>query len=322
MGCFILNKNIMTIILTATLMLILCSAGNIQTKRELNSNILNQYENINTIEDNNLKTKIIENIFNNIGRAERTPIAETTILTVMYGDVIGDKQEDAIFIVKMNSKNTIVAVYEKNNDTYKYSALVDDFFDIKAIQVVPIENQKNIILIREHADQMLGAYEDSIFLRAYKWDNSKFQLVLNVLENYKAYWNELWDNNKAKEEAHWLVIKQNVKVNWKNNKYNTLYVKQKQMYEQSNQTNIVDIPIETDFQSIKQRDILQIYYWNSQWQHFILGEGKEIKSGKKVAILEDMSQSAFSLFQSNEKYRVKYSDGTIGFIEKNNFTSN
>lgn len=322
MGCFILNKNIMTIILTATFMLILCSAGNILVKEELDPKTLEQYENINTVYDNNLKTKIIENIFNNIGRAERTPIAETTALTVIYGDVVGDKQDDAIFIVKTSPKNTIVATYEKINDTYKYSALVDDFFDIKAIQVVPVENQKNIILIREHADQMLGSYEDSVFLRAYKWDNSKFKLILNVLENYKAYWNELWDNNKPKEETHWLVIKQDVKVNWKNNKYNTLYVKQKQMYEKSNETNTVNMPFENDFQNIKQREVLQIYYWSTQWQHFILGEGKEIKTGKKVAILEDMSQSAFSLFQNSEKYRVKYSDETIGFIEKNNFTSN
>ncbi len=321
-GVFYLNKNIMAILLSFMFILSLCSASdiNINNKNKLSADIIKEYENSEREEKFKLKSKILQNIFTSMGKDNKVPMTDTTNLTILHGDVIGDKQDDIIFVVNMSPKNTVVVVYEKVGDNYEYRGIVDDFFDIKAIQLLPIgNNQKNLIVIREYADQMLGAFEKSTFLRAYKADNNKFQLVLNVLENHKSYWNELWDKTKPQNESHWLLVKQNTNSNLKDNK---LYVTQDQFYQQSKNTNLIDIPKDEDFDTIKEREISQMYYWNDKWQHFIIGEGTELKTGEKVAILEDMSEQPFSLVQKNNTYRIKRKNGEIEFIDKNNIVRN
>lgn len=307
------------------LVITLCNAVsiNVGNKDELSSDILNQYKNSSGSENEKLKTKIIQNIFNTIGKSEQMPLIETTQLTIVYGDVVGDKQDDAIFTIRMGSKNTIVVVYEKTDDKYKYLSIVGNFFEIKAIQIMAIgKDDKKLIILREYADQMLGAFETATFLRAYRWDNNSFQLVLNVLENYKTYWNELWDNNKPKDESYWLLVKQESESTWKSIKNPSVYVKHNQSYQKSNEANIVNIPDDKNFNVIKNRQLFQLYYWSDKWKHFIINEGTDLKTGEKVAILEDMSQEAFTLVNDNKRYRIKHSDGTIEFTEKNSININ
>lgn len=317
----------MTIILSLAIVIALCSAGNINinSSGSISADTLEDYEKSTGAEKRQIETKIIENIFNNLGRTEDIPLASTSELTITYGDVVGDSGEDAIFTVRIGPKHTTVVVYEKINNEYQYRGLVDNFFVIHELEVVTVdEKEKDFIMIREHVNQMVGAYEESIFLRSYKWDEAsqKFQLVLTIQERYRAYWNELWDNNKPKEESHWLSVNQEGKVTRRNNKYDRLYFKAIQRYLMSKQTNAINKPEEEDFEETKRREISKVYYWSEEWKNYLIGEGTQISTGDKVGIIEDMSEEAASLIEDDQRYRIKKTDGTIQFVDKKDIKKN
>lgn len=312
----------MTIILSLAIVIALCSAGNINinSSGSINADILEDYEKSTGAEKRQIETKIIENIFNNLGRTEDIPLASTSELTITYGDVVGDSGKDAIFTVRIGPKHTTVVVYEKVNNEYKYKGLVDNFFVVQELEVVTVdEKEKDFIMIREHVNQMVGAYEESVFLRSYKWDEAsqKFQLVLTIQEKYRAYWNELWDNNKPKEESHWLAVKQDGVVTRKNNRYDRLYFKADQRYLSSKQTNQINKPEEENFEEVKRKQISKVYYWSEDWKNYLIGEGTQTSTGDKVGIIEDMSEEASSLIEDDQRYRIKKTDGTIEFADKN-----
>lgn len=311
----------MTLILSFIFVVALCSAGNITLKKgDISVKTVQDYEKATGDEKRQLETQIIENIFVNSGKTDDIPVAGTSELSITYGDVVGDNQDDIVFVVRIGPRTTMASVYERVDDRYIYKDTLGDFFVIQQIQIVSVDNkEKDIIMIREHVNQMIGAYEESVFLRAYRWNElkNKFELVLTIQENYRAYWNELWDNEKPAEESHWLSVKQNGKTTRGNSEnYSKLYFRAKQLYQQSKQTNSIEMPKDEDFTTTTQRDISKVYYWSDKWKHFILNEGTEIQSGKRVAILEDMSQEASSLVESDERYRIKREDGTIEFVDK------
>lgn len=281
---------------------------------------LNNYKNSTGIKKRELETNIIENIITNLLRFEDIPLASSSDLRIVYGNVTGDAQKDAIFIVRIGPKNTIVVVYEKIDSIYKFKGLVNNFMEIKDVKTAKVTgNTEEIIMLLERTDQMIGAFEDSTVLRAYRWNSDKFEQILEAQKDYKSYWNELFDNKKPKDESHWLKIEQ--LANTDNDDNEKIHFKINQKYQRSKQTNSVNIPKEEDFEILNERNFSKLYYWNNKWKHYILGEGVEIYTGLIVAILEDLEQQPFSLIEGDERYRIKRLDGEISTVDKNTIQS-
>lgn len=286
----------------------------------ISQEMLNNYENSIGIKKRELETKIIENIITNLLRFEDIPLASSSDLRIAYGNVTGDTQKDAIFIVRIGPKNTIVVVYEKMDSVYKFKGLVNNFMEIKDVKTAKVTgNSEEIIMLFERTDQMIGAFEVSIVLRAYRWNLDKFEQILEAQKDYKSYWNELFDNKKPKDKSHWLKIEQ--LANTDNDDNEKIHFKINQKYQRSKQTNSIDMPKEEDFQILNERNFSKLYYWNNKWKHYILGEGVEIYTGLIVAILEDLEQQPFSLIEPDKRYKIKRLDGKISTVDKNTIQS-
>lgn len=318
MGCYVMKRALITIILCVISLAILCNATNVRLGQsiEISDELLNKYSESVDEEKDKYKSVIIKNVLTAIN--DKQTIHNDITLTVIYGDVAADAENEAIFVIGKSNKDTVIAVYEKKGNHYIYLTKIDNLFKIESIQILEAgEDQKDIIVFREISDQMLGAFESSIFLRAFKWDGGSFKSVFNVIENYNAYWNELWDKVKAPENSHWLNIKQQGESNYIATPVPTVYLKAKQMYLESNKTNSINLPDDSDFQIKNQKEFTQTYYWSNKWNNFIIGEGTELKTGNVVAILEDLSQDPFSLIEQDNRYRIKKSDGNMEVVNKN-----
>jgi len=303
------------------LLLVLCSAVGVKLveKTELKEELLKRYEKSEGEEKNKLKVKIIKNVLTVIDKKYDSDIINDSVLTILQGDVVGDDLTDAVFVVSMGGKDTVIAVYSKLGSNYTYSGKIDNLFEIKAIQTLEMgEGEKGIIIFRELADQMLGAYESGVFLRAYKWNGNEFDSVFNVIESYTAYWNELWDKVKSAEDSYWLNITQESISNYSATPTPTVYLKGTQKYLESKKSNLINLPNYNEFETKAQRGLLQTYYWSNKWNNFIIGEGTEVKSGDVVAIIDDLSQEPFSLVEEDNRYRIKRSDGSISVACKSN----
>lgn len=291
----------------------------IDTKnKSISFDSLQQYEKSSGEQKKKLQVQIVENVLNNLLKFEDIPLANSSELKVVYGNVVGDSRKDAIFIVKIGPKNTIVAVYERDDSGYKFKGLLNNFMEIRELKTAKLQgNTEEIIILLEYTNQLIGALEDGTILRAYRWNEqaNKFEQVLEAQKDYKSYWNELYDNSKPKEQSHWLKIQQNASNDNEQNESIRLNVNQN--YQRSKTTNSVNMPEESDFQTLNEKNFSKLYYWDNKWKQYILGEGVEINTGLIVAILEDLEQQPFSLIEADKRYKIKRLDGEISTVDKN-----
>ncbi|NLK98117.1 MAG: hypothetical protein GX272_08585 [Epulopiscium sp.] len=267
------------------------------------------------------KKKILEVVLENTGYTQLKDKLDQIDLKIHTGDLLGDKRKELILTVALEPKKSIIAVYQQEDGEYKYVGLMDTFFDIIGLQTIPMDKKgKDIVIVREYVDQMLGAFEKGTFIRGYIWNNNQFQMVLSIIEEYQGYWNEMWDQ-PPKTNPKWLRVTDKTDIQWENGPYPVLRTLEHQAYAKSKITNSVNMPKGSDFEIVASRDVPQVYYWSEKYQHFVLNEGKDIKTGETVAIIEDLSLNPFQLagFELNQ-YRIKRQDGKIEIVPKNQIT--
>lgn len=286
-----------------------------ETDRYIDVSKIEQFEKSSGSEKNALKSVIVENILNNTLRFEDIPIASTSKLEIIYGDIFGDSKDDIVFIVSLGSKNSIAVGYERVKDKYEFKGLIGSFMKIIDIQMIRVTGSRvDFILIEEDANQMLGALEKAVYIKIYRWDKNKFEECMNFQKDYKSYWNEMYDKNK--KDSRWLSIRQNASNVNKNDSYDKFDFKINQQYQHSKTTNSVNIPNDEDFDTLENKNFSKTYTWSDNWNHYILSQGIEIETGLIVAILEDLEQDPFSLIEPDKRYKIKRLDGTTSYVDK------
>ncbi|HOA79461.1 MAG TPA: hypothetical protein PKK61_00145 [Defluviitaleaceae bacterium] len=314
------RKNIFIALLLLAVLVIFFIINKAEANRTLKAKWINDYiEGIDLITS---KNKILEIVLKDINYSQWNDKKDSIDLNINKVDLLGDSKEELMMYISFTPKKSIIAVYQEDEEgDYKYLDLVDEFFDIKDIQLISIGSKgKKLIVVREFVDQMLGAFEKGTYIRAYLWENGQFDMVLSLIEDYLAYWNEMWDNPQ-KLDPLWLKVEEKSTIKWENGPYPVIRVLENQFYYKSKMANIKELPKEDDFQLISSKEVLQTYYWNEKYQHFVLAEGKDIKTGEKVAIIEDLSLNPFQLagFEQNQ-YRIKRENGKIETVPKKQIT--
>lgn len=229
----------------------------------------------------------------------------------------------------INGKDGLLLYLDKGNASYliayergmlKYSSLgiVDDFAKIKDIDIMPLKSKNtNLIVVREEIDQRLGAFEAGTYIRAYFF-HKKFNLVLSIMEEYEAYYNELWENKK--EDNRWKKITYDSLIEWNNEINPIITVLQTQISYISRTSNTNEIPSNNNFNIVGIQEFKNTYLWSDEWRHFILGEAI-LKNGDEIAIIEDMEIQVFDFkgesFFIKDKYRVKNKKNEIFVVNKN-----
>lgn len=243
----------------------------------------------------------------------------------LEGDFIGDEALDQIWILQgKHKKETLLALYENKHNAYQYVSCMEIMGELKAIQPMKMKGiQKDLLVIEEYMNQLLGSFEETTWIKVYDWRTKKVLPVLTLIEEYHAYWNELWDGKKPKKESRWLQMAQKSYIQWENDFYPIVHVVSHQNFSASKDRNQIEMPLEDNFQVEKTREIKREYYWNPNWNAFILGEGIDQKTGEKVAILEDLSDNPFTLVgYEEEMYRIKRASGQMEEVPKNEIISN
>ena len=269
------------------------------------------------------KEEIARIVLNDTGRNAVFEPQEAVNVTVYEGDLLGNGQQQVAIAVSFGLKNTVLAVYTKDatGDGYTYVGDVADFFDVRDVFFLPLTgNGTNIMIVREYANQTIGAFERSSFLKGYIWDeeNNEFQNVLSIPEGIEVIWNGRWDTS---QEERWQKIEERseaTQTQVENSDGPALKLVQYQAYRISDSTDTENIPDDSTFHTVKNRVVNQIYYWDNQWRRFILSEKKEPATGQTVAIIEDFSASPYILVPEYEggynNVLIQRQDGSVEIV--------
>lgn len=266
------------------------------------------------------RESIAQKILRDTGNTDRFEPADATNIIIAYGDVLGDETNEAVINLELGSKNSIVSVYERDGNEYKYAGNLGDFFYIRTIEFLPIENNKEIILLREYANQNIGAFERSSFIIGYLWDGNRFREVLNIPEGIEAVWNDLWDNSTQDGNSRWNKIEQRTDIEFSRNGNPILNLNHYQAHRVTDERISTDVPDNNDYDTVSNRVVSETYYWNPEWNLFILSEMQDNRTGERVAVIEDLASSPYALLSDYgdiaNRVRIERKDGTIETVDK------
>lgn len=316
-----LKKGLLVVIIIIIIVFLLRCIIIQASSEEIRKTLITEYINSDNEKKDILKKEIILKISKDIGKNELQFDLNESKLEVVLGNVIHSNKEDAIFILKFDNKNSTILVYSETEKGYKFKSKVDDFFNITDLQLINLKNKnKDIIVIRENVEQLLGSFEEGTYIRGYIFNENKFELILNITEEYKAYWNQLWDNDKNIEEKHWLKVYEKSDIVWENKNFPIVKVLRNQSYFSSKAINIKYLPNDKDFNMMKTNKVLREYKWAEEWNCFILEEAEMKETKENVAVLETSEDSPFYITETKKenKYRIKRKNGNIEVIDKDN----
>jgi hypothetical protein len=231
---------------------------------------------------------------------------------------IKGRQKDAVVVLRQKLEKCIIALYEKRGDVYKFAALVDTFTDVREAQALPIREQGGgAIIVR---DRINNESTQATYIKGYAWQDDHFTQVLNILEQYCWYHNELTDKNKPANKSNWLRLSQRADMVWQDEDSPVLHVLFHQTYGLSILAAQEKRPADNEFELVRNRDIMEQYVWSGKWMNFILFEATNLKNGEPCAVIEDLAGSPYGLLSGynveTDKFKVKYLDGEIAIVDK------
>lgn len=262
------------------------------------------------------KIYLIEQVLHDTNRENQFSDWKDAQVSIYFQSVVTSNQDDAIISIQFDAKNTIIAIYSPLEETFLFTVELGRFYHIKEISFIPSANQNlKMIALLEEINMQIGAYENTIFLKCYLWDNSLFRLVLNVPKDINSYWNTVWFEQN--EKNYWCKVALKGTPQWGHGSSPVLYLYEIQEYSVSTEKKQSVLPNESTFNIINDRFLVEKFYWDEKWNRFILIEKINLITGNPVAVIQDIEMSPYSLVDGPiEKSIISSQDNVISMIDK------
>lgn len=268
------------------------------------------------LETDETKERIIKQILNHFKLKDNFQDITPDRLHIHYESVLSPDSTDAVAVLKLDKKNSLISVYSINEDDFQFEAPLGRFYDVTEITFVPFgESGQKIVVLREEVNMHFGAFERNVFMKGYLWQEGLFGLVLNVSNELISYWNATWLDQNANPEWMRLTLKSDVK--WECEDNAILYLFEAQEFSSSNDPKSIELPHDRSFVVKNSRFIVEEFHWSSKWNYFVLYERLLIKNNQTVAVLKDIEMTPYSLVNGPIQKSVVLSPDRVISVESN-----
>lgn len=269
----------------------------------------------NTVEN---QEDIAKSVLDDTGRSDQYDLQDLEDITVYFGgDVTKGDQEDVVVTLNFGPKNTVVAAYTADGSVYEYAGDLGDFYGVQSVRFVPIpELGKDIVIVREQINESLGSFQQTNVLKGYSYDGKEFQDVLNTPEKIQSNWNNVWNQGEIQEESLWRRVTEETEGAWEEGEDSAFTLTRYQTYLESDDTKEGVVPEDDTYTQKDSRVVVERFYWSEEWGRFILQEAIEKETGEKVAIIENLTASPYSLagFTDKRDYAIVRKDGSTKYV--------
>ncbi|MCQ4727027.1 hypothetical protein NE664_10275 [Anaerotignum faecicola] len=273
-------------------------------------------QDIENVNDKETKQKITEVFLSDGHKGVNVNPEEAGGIEIVKGNFTGT--EGIVVSVEFGSKLTLISVYEKNGKSYRFIDDLGSFLKIESIMPAGLKPEgKDLIFIKENANQTMGSYENTDFMRGYFWNGGNFELVFNIPSSIDSQWYDVKDDGSFLWRK---VLHKSVAEFENGNEPNISRSIKNEYYTCSCHKS--EVPEDKDFQLNSSNETEEVYYWSGEWKRFILAEGIDKTTQEAVAVIEDWESQPYALvpqFEDNKnKVRVVRRNGTVSVADKNN----
>ena len=292
-------------------------------------------DDVNNITNREVMEKIADVMLKDAGREGDVSPEDVVKIDVLYGDFTGEGKKQAVISADFGPRYTIVSVYEDNNGKYRFVGEVGVFTDTADLRVVSLQNKnRDAIFINEILNEKIGAFEKLEYDKGYIWadESQKFVNIFNYPVRIRADWNMTWSTSSTEAPSQWERVTQTTKSILENGNNPVIRSRFHQEYLTSSDTNALNIPLDNTYTLVRERDIERNFYWNDDWNAFIIDEMIENSTGEKVAVLVLWSDLPYSLAEYSEDeeentpgyenlVRIRRKDGTTAVVNINTLSA-
>lgn len=137
-----------------------------------------------------VKAELVKEAMDKLGLTGRYP-EQLLQAYQQHGDVLPARGEETIVVLNAAPQVGAIAVFDQSG---KLAGKLTELGGITSVSLIRLPGlRQQALVVAEHADQMLGAYTVTDWLRIYVWRNSAFAEVWKGVRSSRSFVNEAWE---------------------------------------------------------------------------------------------------------------------------------
>ncbi len=224
----------------------------------------------------------------------------------LFVDLLGDSEPEVIYALTLPPEKGLLVLLQKEGQNYLLVSYRADLLPISKLETLPLTTTPPLFVTREDHQERFGAFCETSVLTVWRWQKNQLKEVFSENIYWEINWLNTWQNPGATPEK-WGKLKQAMQVTCQEKAQQEedqpkkasqiqLLVEGKQEYSEASTPTpapqATALPAEYQFSTIQTRKIAQTYYWDEEWQSFILRTGfyqpPDKKGTEKIAVLKDL----------------------------------
>jgi hypothetical protein len=239
----------------------------------------------------------------------------------LFADLLADNTPEVVFSFSLPPEKGLLAVLQKEGSFYFLIFYRDNLFPIAKLESLPLKNGQSFLVTKENHQERLGAFCELSTVTLWKWQKNKLHEIFAENSFWDISWLNTWQDPSA-TPPKWLNLKQALTITYRGEEKILLQIKGQQQFSEAPAPQNTSLPAEYQFEARQSRQIIQEYYWDEQWQNFILRTGFYLPPGEEkpqeIAILKDLELHLESLaIQKSPCYLIIDKQGHTFSLPKN-----
>ena len=249
----------------------------------------------------------------------------------IFLDLISDNEPELTLALSLPPDKGILILLQKKDNHYFIASFQDHFSPITKLEELSLKNDLVFLVTIEDQQKQIGALNKASILKLWKWQNNRLQETFSENIHWEINWQNNWENSTPAETPKWYCLTQKFKLTYRWEKEKLYLRTEGKQHFSAAPVNNTAFPAPYDFPSpfrvLKTREISQDYYWDNNWQKFILQTCHYLPPGKitpeEVAVLKDLDKHLESLaFEEPQQYLVINKKGDVFPLNKNDLLIN
>jgi len=235
--------------------------------KKITQKILQDYYSSNSSLQKDAARFIIESTLENLNYHHWKEYIEYIDLSLYQAHVLPSSHGELIVVLNLSKDLAVMGIYTLQNDTYVFSHKIEELLPVQNLEFISVPHQDyQFIISEQRLDERLGALFEERHVEIFVYKNGKFQSIWKKIKYLNEIYNAQWMDPKESPEKWFQTIEEN-QIEFVKNETVKISVS---IHQQKRKALKKSIPLPTDFEEVWDIRTEEIFYWNPDYQQFII----------------------------------------------------
>ena len=239
----------------------------IHSSKKISQKILQDYYSSNPSVQKDAARFIIECTLENLNYHHWQEYIEYIDLSLYQAHVLPNSGGELIAVLNLSKDLAAIGIYTLQNDTYIFSHKIEELLPVQNLEFISVPHQDyQFIISEQRLDERFGALFEERYLEIFVYQNDSFQSIWKKIKYLNEIYNAQWMDPSESSEKWFQTIEDN-QIEFIKNETIKISVS---IHKQKREALKKSIPLPKDFKDVLDIRTEEIFYWNPDYQQFII----------------------------------------------------